>query len=232
MAEAKQKVIYTALTAGHDLIRPPAIVEPDIDYIAYTDAPESELPPPWRHRPVAALGRNPRVTARWYKILPHRHLPEYHFSFWIDANYEIIGPFSPLFDRLAASTILATQPHPIRACVYREAEQVKHGRIDHPEIVDIQMEYYRRQGYPPMNGLIESGVMFRAHMDERVRAAMEDWWDQVATFSQRDQLSANFVFWKHGLTYEPLPWTGRDSPWLRYHDHVKPVTQIATEDAV
>jgi hypothetical protein len=227
---SKRKIVYTALTAGYDRLLPPAIVDPDIDYLVYTDAPPEEIPPPWQARPIHIELRNPRVTSRWYKILPHRHLPRGGHSLWIDANYEIVGSLSALFDRLAATTKIGMARHPERNCAYIEADAVKGIGLEHPEIVDAQMAQYRRLGYPADHGLTESGVMFRAHGDPRVRAAMEDWWRQIENFSQRDQLSVNFVLWRNSLRYTPLPWASRESPVLRYHPHVKSETYLTAED--
>jgi len=231
MAVTNRKVIYTAFTGNDDRLLPPAVVDPDIDYIACADAPAESLPPPWQHRPIAVKARNPRVAARWYKVLPHRHLPEYEPSFWLDANYEIAGSFSVLFDELAGSALLATRAHPERDCLYDEAEIVKSERLDHPEIVDIQMAYYRRLGYPARNGLVETNALFRAHRNDRVGAAMEDWWQQIEIFSQRDQLSADFVMWKHELQWAPLPWRERSSAWLRYHTHARGLHHPGEDDS-
>lgn len=217
----KRKIVYTALTAGYDRLLPPAIVDPDIDYLVYTDAPPAEIPPPWRARPIDVAQRNPRVTARWYKILPHRHLPPARHSLWIDANYEIVGSLSALFDRLAATAKIGLAAHPERNCAYAEADVVKALGLERADIVDAQMAHYRRLGFPLDYGLTESGIMFRAHGDRRVRVAMEDWWRQIEKFSQRDQLSGNFVLWRNSLSYTPLPWPPRRSPVLRYGPHLK-----------
>lgn len=228
---ANDKVIYTAMSAGYDDLRAPAVVDPDIDYIAYTDGSPHEVPAPWQARSLQRKGRNPRVSSRWYKILPHRHLGEYRLSLWIDANCELLGSFSRLFDELAGSAPLAVRRHPERRCSYDEAAVVKEFRLDHPEIVDIQMDYYRACGYPAQNGLVEANVLFREHDDPLVLAAMEDWWSQIETFSQRDQLSANYVFWKHGLAYDILPWSRAPNAWLRLHPHRQPSSRFESEDS-
>jgi hypothetical protein len=214
-----KKIVYTAVTGGFDELRPPAVVDPDIDYIVYTEAASANVPPPWQARSIETVGRNPRVTSRWHKILAHRHLPDCRYSLWIDGNFEIVGSLSALIDGLAASAKLATQDHPWRNCIYDEAETVKRDRVDDPEFVDLQMQYYRRLGYPAGNGLIESSILFRAHDDTLVRSVMEAWWQQLDLFSQRDQLSANFVFWRHGLEYATVPSMRQPNPWLHYHGH-------------
>jgi hypothetical protein len=227
-AGQNRRVIFTAVTGDHDTLKPPAVVERDIDYVAYTDTPGTKFPEPWRTVRIWHTGRNPRVTARWHKILPHVHLHQYDCSFWIDANYEVVGPFSALFDELA-ETSLATHRHPERDCVYAEADAVKANLLDHPAIVDLQMEYYRRVGLPARSGLVETGIMFRSHRDVRVKLMMHEWWGQIESFSQRDQLSANYIFWKHDFKYTELAWPSRSSGYLRYHAHARPATHFETE---
>ena len=51
---SKRKIVYTALTAGYDRLLPPAIVDADIDYLVYTDAPAAAIPPPIVHCNVRA----------------------------------------------------------------------------------------------------------------------------------------------------------------------------------
>jgi hypothetical protein len=35
---------------------------------------------------------------------------------------------------------------------------------------------------------------------------MERWWEMIRDFTRRDQLSFNYVFWKHGGKYLSLSW--------------------------
>jgi hypothetical protein len=219
METTKDRVVFTAITGGYDEPKHIAVVDEDTDYICYSDNPQLRLPPPWTFRPLAATQRSPRVTARWHKILPHRHLAAYRHSIWVDGNFEITASLSALFARLTETARFAAARHPFTECVFEEAEEVKRQGLDDPDIVDLQMECYRNCNFSMQQGLIHSAVLFRAHGDPLVQAAMEEWWQQVRLFSQRDQLSANYAFWKQRLAIEYFPFGLPENPYFRWHPH-------------
>jgi hypothetical protein len=74
-----RRAVYTVLVGGFDALLPPAQSEPELDYVAFTDLPQG-LPEPWQSKPLASQQRNPRMTARWHKLHPHKLLPDYDQS--------------------------------------------------------------------------------------------------------------------------------------------------------
>lgn len=70
--------------------------------------------------------------------------------------------------------------------------------------MDKQIEIIKEANYPPENGLISAAVLIRKHNDSTVIKVMEDWWYFVKNYSKRDQLSFNFVAWKHNFKYDIL----------------------------
>ena len=215
---ALRRAVYTVLVGGSDALLSPLDAEPQLDYIAFTDAggvPHS----PWRVRPLAAGARNPRMTARWHKLHPHRLLPDYEESLYIDANILIKGQIAPLFEQVLAEAPLAMFRHPNRDCSYMEAEAVKRLRYDDGAIVDAQMAYYRAHGLPPSAGLHFGGIMFRRHGDAALVGMLEDWWRQLKVFSHRDQLSLEFMLRRHGMTVEDIPGLAPDNPWFAIGPH-------------
>jgi hypothetical protein len=225
------RVVYTAITAGYDPLKPPVVVDADLDYVVFTDDPALEAVEPWRPVLIDIRKRNPRVTSRWYKLLPHLHFPDHEHSLWIDGTFEIVSSLSPLLDRLSTTGDIAAFRHPERDCIYKEALAVKELGYERPAIVDLQMACYRARGYPAENGLHVCGVLFRRHHDPALRRAMEDWWRQLELFSQRDQLSFNYVLWKHGITCGQVSDDQRPDGWLRRYDHPLFRTHLEAEEA-
>jgi len=62
------------------------------------------------------------------------------------------------------------------------------------------MEDYKSDGYPVANGLVATRLMIRNHRSEKVEEFMNSWWNELNLKSKRDQLSFNFVLWKHPLS--------------------------------
>ncbi|HXQ40673.1 MAG TPA: glycosyltransferase domain-containing protein [Candidatus Udaeobacter sp.] len=213
-----RRAVYTILVGGSDAFLSPLHAEPGLDYIAFTDAGEAPHSP-WQARPLAAQERNPRMTARWHKLHPHRLLPDYRESLYIDANILIKKPIVPLFEQVLLNAPLAMFRHPNRDCSYTEAEAVKRLRYDDGAIVDAQMAYYRAHGLPIGAGLHFGGIMFRRHEDGALTKMLEDWWRQLKIFSHRDQLSLEFMLRRHGMTVEDIPGLAPDNPWFAIGPH-------------
>jgi hypothetical protein len=221
-----RRVVYTVLVGGFDSLLPPACREPEVDYIAFADVPQA-VPVPWQARPLASLQRNPRMTARWHKVHPHRLLPDYDQSLYLDANILIKDRILPLFDEALREQPLALFRHPARDCAYEEAEAVKRMRYDDRAIVDAQMAFYRAHGVPPHAGLHFGGVQFRRHLDPKVADLLEDWWRQLKIFSHRDQLSLDFMLRRHGLAVADLPGQITCNPWFVVGPHRRSRVDLA-----
>ena len=114
-----QKVIYTALTGGYDTLRQPLVVQEGWDYVCFTDRDGKEGV--WQLRKVP-FGGSPVLQARQVKLQPHRVLPEYEISVWMDANLCIAqDTFYTLVEKaLDEGCVLAGVPHPSRDCVFDE----------------------------------------------------------------------------------------------------------------
>src|SRR5690606_9982205 len=72
---------------------------------------------------------------------------------------------------------------------------------DDPKVMERHIDFLRAEQYPEHHGLIVGTVLVRRHRNPHLIGVMEDWWHMVKNFSKRDQLSFNYVAWKHGFTY-------------------------------
>lgn len=200
-----KKVIYTALTGGHDNLKQPTCIAPGWDYICFTD---SELPADgtqhtsgvWQLRTIPFKGGQIE-KARRMKILPHIYLPEYEYSVWMDANLCICGEeFYEKVDALiTAEEKLAMIAHPSRNCVYDElCVCYKTKRITWRQ-ANHHLTYLLDSRMPRHRGLYETNIVFRKHLADELIALDETWWALFAQCSTRDQLSFTPV-----LRYSPL----------------------------
>lgn len=190
--------IYTCITGNYDKLQEPLVYNKDIDYICFTDDMHIKsrywnilsMPVELRYLPIIK-------QQRILKICPHKYLPEYQTSVWIDGNMKIcksIDQFIAEYD--LAKCPLYVRIHPARNCIYKEAKAViEHGKAD-PAVVKQQIDKYHKEGYPENLGLAETGVLLRAHNDIRCKMLCNTWAEEVLIYSQRDQLSFNYACWK------------------------------------
>jgi len=105
--------------------------------------------------------------------------------------------------------------HPYRACLYDEADTcIKLGKEER-EILNAQITAYRAEGYPPDNGLCETGLLIRRHTEAIIRFN-EMWWAEIEAGSYRDQVSFNYAVWKTGIGFKMIAGSLKRSPILKY----------------
>jgi Protein of unknown function (DUF616) len=214
-----RKVVYTCVTDSYDRVLAPLVVEPDVDYVVFSDRADQQVPAPWQLRTILRRERNARMTARWHKLHPHMLFSDHELSLYVDSNIALKAPVGALAEQMLAGAPIALFRHPERNCPYREAEVVARHRLDSDAIVEAQMTYYRAKGFPAGSGLHNSGVMFRRHADPVLAGFLEDWWRQLKIFSHRDQLSLDFMLRRHAIACAELPGLLTESPWFVVAPH-------------
>lgn len=195
-------VVYTSITAGHDALKEPKEIYSDVDYICFSDQ-RLRSDTKWNIVNYGFQYRDPRRLAKIFKILPHLVLSDYDYSIWVDGNVSLNGNPWELFEKSLCidDSGIAFFPHTKRNCIYSEANECIRWGKDNSEIIQTQVAKYRGLGYPSNNGLIWGGLILRRHNDEEIKNLMEIWWDEIDTFSVRDQISFNFCTWSQKMNY-------------------------------
>ena len=216
-------VVYTCVTNGYDRVIPPADPVPGVDYILFTDRPEDRVTG-WQVRPIAAVpDLPPALRNRYYKLLPHKVLPEYETSLYLDANIRITRSLGPLLDDVFGpdGADVTLFRHPLRDTVAAEMETcLTSGRVRDPEALRREYAAYRADGFPDTVQLTGNSILMRRHMRPAVIEAMTLWWDLVAAHSGRDQISLPYVRWKQGLDCRLItPHFSIQSPYFHRYPH-------------
>jgi hypothetical protein len=214
-------VVYTAIGGKYDTLKePPRGLLKEADLVAFCD----HTPPPtlWQVRKLCNEFSDPCRNAKLPKIVPHIFFPEAAYSLWVDASVKIERPFpiKQWIDEFLAEHDWATFKHPLRQCIYEEAEACIQQAKDDPDVIRRQMASYRAENYPPNNGLVELTIILRRHT-EAVRQLNEAWFREIRKNSRRDQLSFNYVAHKTGLKVGYIPESfrrGRDR-WFHVQPH-------------
>jgi hypothetical protein len=158
---------------------------------------------------------------RRLKINPHLYLPGHDFSLYIDGNVKILGPVDQLFEKYSKITEIAAPRHPVRNCLYEEAEVcIRNGRGNSAIIRDI-VSSYSRAGFPSDAGLFEFHMLFRRTFAPSVVRLMETWWSEYERGAGRDQITFPYAAWRCGTevtALEESPRYSRKLFRLGYHN--------------
>jgi len=152
----------------------------------------------------------------------------YEYSVWVDASLRIRNLSGIALKSLLQENSIAFFSHPSRSCAYDEAEAVRDLQLEFPSVVNRILELYSEQNFPHSEGLVAGAVIFRKHDQPQVISAMNESWDLIQGISERDQLTINFVLWKHLLAYSILPglvWSNDLVEWAGHKPRPLPARQ-------
>ena len=217
-----RKVIYTCLTGGYDRLEQPAAVDPSFDYVCFTDTEGQDGV--WQLRKIPYDSPDPVSRSRYPKILPHKVLPEYEYSVYMDANIRITDPeFYRIADRLMTDEISFAQvEHPDRDCVYDELRYCYlKDKVDTRTAFRLHRKW-TAESLPRHAGLYENNLLFRRHNITEARTLDEAWWKGWESGVHRDQLCLMPIFLRHGIHPALLLGKGlnaRNVPYLQYTLH-------------
>lgn len=189
--------IYTAFTGDYDTLKHPEVIDENCDYICFTDNTEltSDL---WKIIPMEESILDNNRKAKQYKLLPHKYLKDYKYSFWLDGTFKIKGSIREyIYNNIRANSKMLVVVHTERDCVYEEYDASKIIPRYPRAVMEEQVEFYRSQGFPEHYGLGVMGALFRQHNHPDVIKVMEDWWDENIKYTNQDQLSYAYVCWKN-----------------------------------
>lgn len=216
-------VAFTAIAGNYDTLRVPRMLDPDIDYVCFSDTPRSDLGV-FEIRPLPHRDADPVRAARFVKTHPHLLFPHHDIAIWMDATIVIASDLKPLIARvIAADAAVGGTPHPRRHDVYDEAYHCARCRKDDLVTISAQAARYLAAGVP--KGLAVSDTSFMIWNLRHAAAAgvLDSWWSEIESGSRRDQISFNVALWRRGedwlRLFEPKPGT-RQFPGLILRTHV------------
>lgn len=195
--------IFTAITNKYDSIKLPALINPDYDYILFTDSATTDTGV-WKILPVTFFHEDSTRTARYIKTHPHVLLPDYDYALWIDSNIMIIDNIQELIEKFEKSGLpVAAHPHPSRSSIYEEVNECSRLKKDDMEIMEIQTKLYQEENFSH-DDLIESNVMIFNMKHPQTKIFLDNWWKEIDKHSKRDQLSLNYAMHQTGIKWHRL----------------------------
>ena len=158
-----RKVIYTCIVDGYDELRQPLAVDPDFDYICFSNDYQQIKVGVWEIRPIPYSSKDKTRLSRFVKLMPHKALPEYEISIWMDANVQITGPefYSAVEKAISDGHLISQVPHPFFDCVYDDMRAISiMARVPFFKVYR-QYRYLRKEGFPEHFGMFENNIIFR-----------------------------------------------------------------------
>ncbi len=202
---AEKIVLYSVVTGNYDNVPPlHKSLAHDVDCYLGTDNPDTELPPDsaWKLK-VVPKEDNAHRHQRRLKLRFHDLFPDADTVVYLDANLHLTKAIRHILPLHKGG--LTTGAHPNRICTYQEAEACE--RLNKAPAAEIraQMERYRKAGFPPNRGMVQTGFMIRSNTPE-VRAFCEEWFGELSRGTHRDQLSVMFAAEKTGFKILQVAW--------------------------
>ena len=216
-------VVYSALFGNYDeMFVPPPELAQGCDFVMFSDQPN--IPPPWRRGPIAYAGLSNTLRSRFCKLLPHRLLPQYEWSLYLDANVDLlVNPIEFLERYCSLGPDFFVFRHPKRVSIVEELAACIEGRKGNGERMTRQVAQYLNGGFRHAFPVTENNVLLRRHNDPDLADLSEAWWEEVRAKSGRDQLSLPYVVEKmnyRGIALFDDGWTtGRDSDDFQIRPH-------------
>ena len=210
--------VYTTIYGGYDPLREQPTQSVPTDFICFTESSDLVPSNPWsivvnQDRP----NLQPRMRAKYFKILNHRVFPggilsaeliakgkvtqaePYDHLIYIDSSIQILHPdFVKMVISHNPQSGWTMVVHPERDCIYPEvAESLRIWPKKYaPYRILEQIENYRNEGYPEHNGLFATGIIGRKSDDPDLPEIHEAWWKEIVDYSPQCQVSLPVVLWR------------------------------------
>jgi len=182
-------IVYSALFGGYDTT-PAAPFATSCRHVLFTDAPVNA--PGWEVVTVEPDGP-PRLQSRSFKLRPHVFFPGQDVLYH-DANMTLARDPQAVHAALLADAPLGIPLHRKRHTLSDEFAAVRKHHLADPRALRAQEERYQSLMGAPIG---EAGLLASTPEAE---AFMTAWWDEVSTFTHRDQLALPWATHETGIT--------------------------------
>lgn len=190
--------VLTSLIGSLEHLHDPKVKFKGVDYYAFVDKVNLDCTT-WKQIEYHSFTLDEKYTnrrnAKIYKILPELFIPNYDYYIWHDVSHElIVDPVEILSNEKNKNAAYLVFRHTTRNCIYNEANIIKKLGYDNKKLVNEQVNYYKKNGYPSGNGLYELSAFIKNSKKSMLTSLI--WWENICKFSSRDQISFPYAVWK------------------------------------
>lgn len=201
-------MICSAIYGGYDEVKDVVSQNGGCDFVLFTDDTTLKKDADkkgWDSRLRRFCYSNPRMEAKFPKLIPHVLLPEYTTVVWVDSQVQIrSSDYLEMMLTYLSNNEYAFIPHWYRDCVYDEidamyAEQFEKYRHS---LSKRQVAEYKKEGMPAHFGLW-AGTSWIKRNDTRISSVIgSQWFNEdmrwnTEEYSSNDQLALAYIIWKY-----------------------------------
>lgn len=216
--------VYTCIIGSYDELIPQSYVDTNYDYYCFTDNLEllrKEKYYNWKIMEIPsrilALEKSDLIN-RYVKLFPWDVLDgRYTKSIYIDGNINILT--SKLYDIIDIKNIkydILVPEHFMRDCCYAEQDWYCGAMPQHISSILSLREIMRQDCFPEHYGLSENNIIYRHHINQKIRDIMNEWWEMLLKYVCRDQIQFPYVLWKYGIDIKNILLPACRSDYLNY----------------
>lgn len=197
MGTQKNVVLYTCVVNNRDR---PKIIEykDDFEYILFSDKNYKDTD--WNVMPLVWSHVDPVRTARFHKHNPFKIFPHAEYVIWLDATH---WPYKSL-KILLKDFDISCMKHVLRNNITEEAEVCLKNQMDKEELIRGQLEFYKKSGFLDNMGLFSTSCVISKNTINSQKFH-NLWWDEICSWSKRDQISLPYCLWKLPIKFEVIP---------------------------
>jgi hypothetical protein len=194
-------VAYTCIVGNYDKIHYPSEeLSQKYDYVLISDEKPSDMGTfkQWidvRDVCPIEITDNARRN-RYCKINAHKIFPNYNMSIYMDGNIQLKRNLDEICNNIPPIGVIVLA-HTGYKDIYCEAAHKMGQNVDNVDIIYQQIKKYWKDGCPQNFGSWHCGLMLRKHNSIICKKIMEEWWEEINSYSKRDQLSFPYVLWKN-----------------------------------
>lgn len=224
----------------------------DIDYLYFTDKPKEifDAAPkssnykfihvPHNNYETDLVCPSNRKLAKRIKIKYNEFVDECDWVVWIDAqrhfkNLEGVGQrLREYISQIPEDIDIVFKTHPRNKTVFDELKEVKEKNLDNPVVLDKWKNTIETQGFDDVDHvLVETNIIFFRYYPRNIPVGFYDeWWNKSTNMLRRDQLTLNYLIWKHSIEDHvvitrlekifPLGWLQKTPKGKREHRAIAP----------
>lgn len=196
--------VYTCIAGNYDDLIPQPSYK-GVKYICFSNSiPAQNNYRGWEIQSIKKINTiEQNLINRTIKVHPFNLKFNTNFSMYIDGNVLLkSNPINFINQFIDSSAAIAVFKHPERENIYQEFDAIiATGKLDTDEInkTRVLLNRMQKEGYDFIPMLTANYIILRRHDNKNLKIAMKEWLQIIYHECKRDQISLQYLLWKHNI---------------------------------